>query len=119
MLIDGRKIKGIRLQKNLSRAELSRKSGVPLRTLEDWESGIRNPKNVSQVNAVCNVLDCHISQLYNDEFVTYKSHALSLIEDGNIATEDAHLMHILNEALHIIPVEEFTVALEKLLKQYR
>lgn len=36
-------IKKARLEAGLSRAEMSRTFKIPIRTLEDWESGKRNP----------------------------------------------------------------------------
>ena len=38
-------IKEIREISGVSRAEFSRKYGIPVRTLEDWESGRRNCPN--------------------------------------------------------------------------
>lgn len=38
-MINGKKITEIRNKKGLSRTALSRASGIPLRTLENWESG--------------------------------------------------------------------------------
>lgn len=38
-------IKEMRLLLQVSRTEFSRQYQIPLRTLEDWESGKRNPPN--------------------------------------------------------------------------
>lgn len=38
-------IKEMRLLLQVSRTEFSRQYYIPLRTLEDWESGKRNPPN--------------------------------------------------------------------------
>ena len=38
-------IKEMRLLLQVSRTEFSRQYHIPLRTLEDWESGKRNPPN--------------------------------------------------------------------------
>ena len=38
-------IKKIRLEAGLSREEFSEHTGIPVRTLEDWEAGRRNPPN--------------------------------------------------------------------------
>lgn len=37
------KIKEARAAAGLSRAEMSRRFGIPLRTLENWDSGINSP----------------------------------------------------------------------------
>lgn len=37
------KIKSIRERTGLNRKEFSEYAGIPLRTLEDWEAGRRNP----------------------------------------------------------------------------
>lgn len=37
------KIKDARLEVGLTRAELSKKYNIPIRTLEDWDSGRRKP----------------------------------------------------------------------------
>lgn len=36
-------IKELREQKNMNRREFSEYTGIPVRTLEDWEAGRRNP----------------------------------------------------------------------------
>lgn len=59
----GEKIKQKRLEKNISRAELSRLSGVPLRTIENWEYGSRKPTSLN-VLKVCEILEININE-YN------------------------------------------------------
>ena len=53
----------IRTHAGLSRAELSRLSGVPIRTLEGWELGQRKPRDVYQLQKIAKVLDCKIEDL--------------------------------------------------------
>jgi len=36
-------IKEAREAKDISRAELSRRLGIPIRTLENWDAGVRTP----------------------------------------------------------------------------
>jgi len=36
-------IKEAREAKGISRAELSRRLGIPIRTLENWDAGVRTP----------------------------------------------------------------------------
>lgn len=70
MKISGEKIKQIRTEKGLSRAALSRISGISIRTLEDWEAGKRNPRNFDLIDAVANALKCAPSDFYDDEYLS-------------------------------------------------
>ncbi len=70
MKISGEKIKQIRTEKGLSRAALSRISGISIRTLEDWEAGKRNPRNFDLIDAVANALKCSPSDFYDDEYLS-------------------------------------------------
>lgn len=70
MKISGEKIKQIRTEKGLSRAALSRISGISIRTLEDWEAGKRNPRNFDLIDAVANALKCSPSAFYDDEYLS-------------------------------------------------
>ena len=56
-------IKSIRQLKELSRAELSRRSGVPARTIDDWENERRAPRDVYQLKKIADVLDVSIEDL--------------------------------------------------------
>lgn len=57
------KIQERRTAAGMSRSELARQSGVPLRTLEDWEHRKYIPTNVYQLAKVAKVLSCHIEDL--------------------------------------------------------
>lgn len=57
------KIKTRRVELNISRAELSRLSSVPIRTLEDWELGKRTPRDVYQLAKIAKALKCNIEDL--------------------------------------------------------
>lgn len=57
------KIQIKRNELNMSRAELSRRSGVPIRTLEGWELGDRIPRDVYQLAKIAKVLQCNIEDL--------------------------------------------------------
>ncbi len=57
------RIREIREEKGMSRAELARKSGVPLRTLENWEYQIKQPTDVKQLDKVARVLEVLIEDL--------------------------------------------------------
>ena len=56
-------IRQLREQKEINRAQLSRLSGVPLRTLEEWEAGRRKPRDVYQLAKVAKVFECAIEDL--------------------------------------------------------
>ncbi|MDO4495893.1 MAG: helix-turn-helix transcriptional regulator [Clostridiaceae bacterium] len=57
------KIQERRTAAGISRSELSRKSGVPLRTLEEWEAERRIPRDVYQLAKVAKALNCKIEDL--------------------------------------------------------
>lgn len=50
------RILNLRKDSGLSRVKLSELSGVPIRTLEDWEAGRRLPRDVYQIWAVSHAL---------------------------------------------------------------
>lgn len=53
----------IREERGLSRQDLSRLSGVPYRTLEYWEKGLRKASDVYQLKKVADVLSVKIEDL--------------------------------------------------------
>ena len=63
------------LQKGISRTELSRQSGVPLRTLEAWSHRVNIPRDVYQLLKVAKALDCHIEDLIEPELAGKKETA--------------------------------------------
>lgn len=56
-------IRKIREEKSINRTQLARLSGVPLRTIEDWEADRAIPTNVYQLLKVAKVLGCRIEDL--------------------------------------------------------
>lgn len=56
-------IKQLRQNLNMSRAELSKQSDVPARTIDDWENGRRKPRDVYQLKKIADVLGCYIEDL--------------------------------------------------------
>lgn len=52
----------IRKEKNMSRSQLSALSGVPLRTLQDWETGKRIPRDVYQIWRVSKALGLSVEE---------------------------------------------------------
>lgn len=54
------RITGLREARGLNRTRLAQLSGVSLRTLEDWETGRRVPRDVYQIHAVAAALGMSI-----------------------------------------------------------
>ena len=61
------KMEILRKEQGISRQELSRRSGVPIRTLEGWSSRARLPRDVYQLLKVAKVLNCRIEDLLEPE----------------------------------------------------
>lgn len=61
------KIKELREQAGLSRLELSRRSEVPAKTIDDWENNRRKPRDVYQLKKVANALDIQVDDLIDWE----------------------------------------------------
>jgi DNA-binding Xre family transcriptional regulator len=55
------------IELGISRTELAKRSGVPLRTLEAWARRIRIPRDVYQLHKVAQALDCHIEDIIEPE----------------------------------------------------
>lgn len=58
-------IKQIREEKGITRPQLSELSGVPKRTIDDWENNRRNPRDVYQLKKIADALGVHIENLIN------------------------------------------------------
>lgn len=55
------------IELGISRAELSRRSGVPIRTLEAWGKRLRVPRDVYVLAKVARALECRIEDLIEPE----------------------------------------------------
>lgn len=55
------------VEQGISRMELSRRSGVPIRTLEAWGTRQRVPRDVYVLQKVAQALECHIEDLIEPE----------------------------------------------------
>ena len=62
----------------------SRRSGVPIRTLESWSRRINIPRDVYQLYKVAQALGCHIEDLIEPE-VAEKASAAKAAADGAAA----------------------------------
>ena len=114
MKISGEKIKQIRTEKGLSRAALSRISGISIRTLEDWEAGTRNPRNFDLIDAVANALKCSPSDFYDDEYLsTLNQQAL----DNSLKYDDLEEAELI-EAVEMIYSESGLEGILKLLDRF-
>ena len=51
------------IEAGISRRELSRRSGVPIKTLEAWGKRTRLPRDVYQLQKVAKALGCNIEEL--------------------------------------------------------
>ena len=56
-------IKDLREEMGISRAELSRLPGVPARTIQDWELGVRTPRDVYQLLRIAKALKCTVEDI--------------------------------------------------------
>ena len=57
------------IQKKISRFDLAKMSGVPVRTLEAWGSRRRIPRDAYVLYRIAQVLDCHIEDLIEPDLV--------------------------------------------------
>ena len=55
------------IEAGITRADLSRRSGVPIRTLESWAKRQRVPRDVYVLLKVAQALDCQIEDLIEPE----------------------------------------------------
>lgn len=100
MKIDGKKIKVIRKQKGMSRAELSTQSGVSIRTLEDWEAGRRNPRDFNIIESVLKVLNIKVDEIYSDEYISVLN-TTALINSDEIQNETSDEIELIQKIENI------------------
>lgn len=62
-MTSGEKLKAIRLQKGISRAELARQTEIPLLTLEAWEYGYRQLKDINKILILAKALSIDFKEL--------------------------------------------------------
>jgi len=65
-MADKTKLQQMREAQGYNRAAFSRASGIPLRTLENWDSRARLPRDVYQLLKAARVLGCHIEDIIDD-----------------------------------------------------
>jgi len=59
----GQKIKVARIACGMTQRELSQQSDIPLRTIEEWESGRRNLNNIGKIKILAQVLKLKLEDL--------------------------------------------------------
>ena len=62
------KLKRQRINRNLTQSELSKLSGIPVRTLQNYEQGVLcfDSARIDKIVEVALVLDCNIEDLIED-----------------------------------------------------
>lgn len=66
-MLFGDKIKELRNLAEMSQQELANKTGLSLRSIQNYESNKRYPKDVAILNKLCIVLDTTIEELMKEE----------------------------------------------------
>ena len=61
------KLKELRKAKGFSQEELSKSSGIPVKTIQSWEQGVRMPRDIYVIERLCNALGISIDDLLHDE----------------------------------------------------
>ena len=61
------RLKNARENAHILQKELSERSGVALRTIQNWETGVRRPSNIESVTKVAMVLGVSTSELIDSE----------------------------------------------------
>ena len=112
-IIDGKKIRAAREAKGLSRAGLSRLSGISIRTLEDWESGMRTPRNIDIIDTLVQALGIQFSDLYTDEYLS-ELNAAALGNSDRIQNESSEEMALIEKIEQVYERENITGVLRLL-----
>ena len=66
-MLFGDKIKELRTSAGMSQQELANKAGLSLRSIQNYESNQRYPKDVAILNKLCKALNTSIEQLMKEE----------------------------------------------------
>lgn len=71
-------LKDIRLSRGLSQSQLAEKSGVNLRTLQQYEQGSRdiNGASLSSLADLCIALNCNLPDILTDEELIKKLYVI-------------------------------------------
>lgn len=63
----GIKLKNQRTERGISQQTLAEKSGISLRTIQNYESGQRHPANINIVKSIASALDVSVEYLLDDK----------------------------------------------------
>lgn len=67
----GERLKAAREKSKLTQSKLAEQSGISMRTIINWENGVRKPSNIEKVNKLAATLGVPVNSLLdeNEEFV--------------------------------------------------
>ncbi len=67
----GERLKAAREKAKLTQSKLAEQSGISMRTIINWENGVRKPSNIEKVNKLAATLGVPVNSLLdeNEEFV--------------------------------------------------
>lgn len=75
-------IRNMRMKKDISIGELHRRSGIPIRTIEDWEHDKRIPTVYHRLKTIAEILECSI-----DDLMVRTENAILDNQDVNVELE--------------------------------
>lgn len=97
-------IRNVREARNMSRNELHLLTGIPIRTLEDWEFDKAVPVKYHRLKKIAEVLDCTVDDLMvrEENAVLHNKDvclALELVENGTLLTVYSCTGHLLSNGI--------------------
>lgn len=115
-MISGEKIRKIRESKGISRAELSRRSGISIRTLENWEFGKRTPRDFYIIDTLVTALGIDVSEICSDEYLA-EQNAIALDNSERAQNESVEEMQLIQK-IESIYERENTQGLLKIIDRF-
>lgn len=91
------KLKELRKAKGFSQEELSKSSGIPVKTIQSWEQGARMPRDIYVIERLCNALGISIDDLLHDELTHAEAMRNSEIGDYKEVRINTLIQYIYNE----------------------
>ncbi len=76
------RIKTLRKEAGLTQRSLSEKSGVPLRTIQKWENGEREPSDLLSLKKIANTLNTTIDSLFTWEELKMRIKKYEVMENA-------------------------------------
>lgn len=105
----GKRVRELRIKKNLTQQQLADKVIVARKTVSNWESGIREP-DVSMIGRIARSLDVEISELLDDSPSESTAPTIIVVEDEPVILTG--FIHILEDTLPDIQTFGFMSAEE-------